>query len=126
MTARRPMKLLGPIALFSVLLTAPAAAEDMRSAGASGADGMIATEIERQFDHDPNVNASAVKIEVRNGIVTLNGRVVDDDAKTRAAHVAAKVDGVTDVRNEITVGSGSGLGRDGGPGPIPDEMPGSK
>ena len=86
-------------------------------------DAAIATEIERRLTDDRDVNAQNVRIDTRDGVVTLTGRVPGDDAKQRAETVAATVPGVAEVRNEITVGGGGGLRGDGGPGPIPDEMP---
>lgn len=86
-------------------------------------DAAIATEIERRFTDDREVNAQNVRIETRDGVVTLTGRVPADEAKQRAETVAAAVPGVAEVRNEISVGGGGGLRGDGGPGPIPDEMP---
>ena len=75
---------------------------------------MIATEIERRFTRDPDVNASAIRIEVRDGNVTSLRTRGRHRRQERAKKVAAAVDGVADVQNRLSVGSGAGLGQRGG------------
>ena len=84
----------------------------------------LATEIEHKLSADREVNAQAIKIDVRDGVATLTGRVNAPDVKRRAEEVTAAVPGITGVRNQITV-SGAGLRGEGGAGPIPDSMPGA-
>lgn len=113
------------MAVALALIAVDVGAQQTRSAAGSEADGKIATEIERRFDDDPTVNAAVVTIGVRNGVVTLNGRVANDATVGRAATVAAGVGGVTDVQNTLSVRTGA-RGRPGGPGSIPEAMPGSE
>jgi hypothetical protein len=87
------------------------------------ADQTAATEIEKRLSADELVNAQNVKIVVVDGVATLRGRVPDEEAKRRAEEIAGDVPGVKRVVNEISVGVG-GLGDGGGPGPIPDKVPG--
>jgi hypothetical protein len=124
-TARAPVRSIVPTALLLVGLACQVTTADGPRSVPTEADGVIATEIERRFTRDPDVNASAIRIEVRDGNVTLYGRVADTDAQERAKKVAAAVDGVADVQNRLSVGSGAGLGQRGGPGPIPEQMPGA-
>jgi osmotically-inducible protein OsmY len=86
----------------------------------SDRDGAIATEIEHRLSADTQVNAQTVEIHVQGGVVTLTGRVPDQDAKERADHLADGVPGVKDVQNKLLVGNPDT------PGSIPDEMPGAK
>lgn len=90
----------------------------------SAADGRIATEIERRLSQDPHVNATAVELDVRNGTVTLGGRVPSDEVKRRAEAIAGSVHGVRRVHNRLLVGAGAGSGAQGAPGPIPERVPG--
>jgi hyperosmotically inducible protein len=81
------------------------------------ADGAIATEIEKRLSADREVNAQTVEIDVRAGIVTLAGRVPNEDAKERAEKIARGVDGVREVHNRLTTAAGGVVA------PIPDKVP---
>jgi hypothetical protein len=85
-------------------------------------DGAVATEIERRLSADRDVNAQNVTIYVRDGVVTLSGRVPKEDAKRQAARIAGDVPGVEHVRNDLAVGLGRG--HDAKSGPIPEQVPG--
>ena len=87
-------------------------------------DTALATQIEHKLSADREVNAQAIKIDVRDGVATLTGRVTAPDVKRRAEQVTAAVPGITDVRNQIMV-TGAGLRGEGGAGPIPEAMPGA-
>jgi osmotically-inducible protein OsmY len=45
-----------------------------------------------------------VKIEVKNGVVTLTGMVHSEAAKSKATKLAKKVQGVKDVVNQMQIG----------------------
>jgi len=87
-------------------------------------DGAVATEIERRLSADQDVNAQNVTIYVRNGVVTLTGRVPAEDAKREAERIAGDVPGVGKVRNDLAVGFGRGRNpvRD----TIPESVPGAE
>jgi BON domain-containing protein len=69
------------------------------------ADGKMATEIEHRFSSDPTVNAQTIKIDVRDGVVTLRGRVRSEEASKRAETIAGNVKGVRKVRNLVSAGT---------------------
>ena len=48
---------------------------------------------------------STINVDVDNGVVTLTGTVASAAQKTRAQTVARGVEGVTNVRNNLTVRS---------------------
>jgi osmotically-inducible protein OsmY len=50
-----------------------------------------------------NVNGTETVVEVRNGIVTLKGEAADLAQKELTAEYAADIEGVTTVKNEMTV-----------------------
>jgi hypothetical protein len=52
---------------------------------------------------DNQVDASDVEVDVENGIVTLHGTVPDREHKKQAEHVAERVSGVRDVRNQLEI-----------------------
>ena len=111
------------LVLAAAAVAAHAEPERTPPAVASEADGKIATEIEHRLSSDPDVNAAAVELDVRGGVVTLTGRVPSETAKERAEAIASKVDGVSRVRNMLSAGTAVGA-PEGGPGAIPDKVPG--
>jgi osmotically-inducible protein OsmY len=111
-------------ALFGCLVAATAAAQTTRVP--TEQDGRAATEIERRFSADRSINAQWIDIDVRGGDVRLTGRVTTEEAKLRAGDLAADVEGVDDVRNDLTVGTGGAVRSKHDPGSIPEEMPGTK
>jgi hypothetical protein len=112
------------LALVLVAFVASAEPEKTPPAVASEADGKIATEIEHRLSSDPDVNAAAVELDVRGGVVTLTGRVPSETAKQRAEAIASKVDGVSRVRNMLSAGTAAGAHEKRGPGAIPERVPG--
>jgi osmotically-inducible protein OsmY len=108
------------VIILAVAIVTPGVGAAQTPAVPSDQDGAIATEIERRLAADKQVNAQTVDIDVRGGIVTLKGRVPDEDAKERADHLADGVPGVKEVQNKLLVGNPDT------PGSIPDEMPGAK
>jgi len=112
------------LALLLVAMAASAEPEKTPPAVASEADGKIATEIEHRLSRDPDVNATAVELDVRGGVVTLTGRVPSENAKQRAEAIASKVDGVSRVRNMLSAGTAAGAAAEGRPEAIPERVPG--
>src|SRR5262249_18087782 len=114
------------VALAILLATSAASAQPSAkpSPPKTEADGKIATEIERRLSQDPHVNATAVHLDVRGGVVTLGGRVPSDEVQRRAEAIAASVRGVRRVHNRLVVGNAVGTGVQDVPGPIPERVPG--
>ena len=52
---------------------------------------------------DPALDDRAIAAHVRDGVVTLSGRVSNKDEKKRAGALAAGVPGVKSVKNEVVV-----------------------
>lgn len=108
------------ILALAVALATPGVGAAQTPVVPSDQDGVIATEIERRLSADKQVNAQTVDIDVRGGVVTLKGRVPNEDTKKRADHLADGVPGVKEVQNKLLVGNPDT------PGSIPDAMPGVK
>src|SRR4051812_31036149 len=66
-------------------------------------DSTITTKVKAQFVKDPVVKAIDVKVETFKGVVSLSGFVNTADEKARAEQVAASVQGVRQVNNNITL-----------------------
>lgn len=75
-----------------------------RTVGAVVDDTIIASKVKAQIADEAGLRtANAVNVEVRSGIVQLSGFVHSEDEKSRAESVANGIEGVAEVRNDITV-----------------------
>ena len=70
-------------------------------------DFTIKQDVEAELRWEPSVNAAAIGVAVKDGIVTLTGRVASYAEKYAAARAAARVAGVKAVANELEVGLSS-------------------
>jgi hypothetical protein len=68
-------------------------------------DERIHEDVNERLTDDRYVDASDIEVSVDNGVVTLAGRVGSRAEKRRAEDVAELVSGVTDVSNQLRVGS---------------------
>ncbi|HEX4773680.1 MAG TPA: BON domain-containing protein [Bryobacteraceae bacterium] len=75
-----------------------------QDAKSSLADNKIQDQVRIKLTQDQDVKGGALDVLVKDGVVTLKGRVDTDHAKTRAGKLAKKVKGVKDVDNELIVG----------------------
>jgi osmotically-inducible protein OsmY len=71
-------------------------------------DLSLKQDVEAELQWEPSVNAAAIGVAVKDGIVTLTGRVATLAEKYAAARAAARVAGVKAVANELEVGLSSG------------------
>jgi osmotically-inducible protein OsmY len=67
-------------------------------------DLTIKQEVEAELQWEPSVNAAEIGVAVKDGIVTLTGRVPTYAEKMAAARAATRVAGVKAVANDIEVG----------------------
>ena len=95
-------KLSGLFALAALLsiLTACAAA----TAGTSD-DATIATRVKIALLGDPATQLLRLDVRTFQGVVTLSGAVPSAAVEQRAIAIARKIDGVKDVKSEMTVES---------------------
>lgn len=92
--------------------------EDHRGRGPSDytrSDERIREDVNDKLTHDWRVDARNVTVSVKDGEVTLEGRVDSREAKRRAEDVADNVSGVKHVQNNLRVqdnaaGTSSGVG----------------
>jgi osmotically-inducible protein OsmY len=66
-------------------------------------DLTIKQDVEAELQWEPSVNAAAIGVAVKDGIVTLTGRVPTYMEKMAAARAAARVTGVKAVANELEI-----------------------
>ena len=91
----------GVLAAVVVLLPLGCARRTETAADAVQVAGTVTKELAADPDLAPA--ATAIRVTVRDGVVTLSGRVPNEAAKREAASVADDVDGVDRVDNRLTV-----------------------
>lgn len=92
------------LALFGLVGGLCAQALFGQDAKPSPADNKIQDQVSIKLTQDQDVKGGALDVAVKDGVVTLKGRVDTNHAKARAAKLAKKVKGVKDVDNELIVG----------------------
>jgi len=91
-------------AVLSVGALAPAASfQNVRFSFADKhlSDDSIHDLVKRKLANDPDVKGGALDIDVKDGVVTLRGKVETDKLKQKAERLAKKITGVKKVVNEI-------------------------
>lgn len=66
-------------------------------------DGAVHDLVVRRLANDDVVKGGALDVDVKDGVVTLRGKVTTDKQKQRAEKLTKKVDGVRSVVNELRV-----------------------
>ena len=67
-------------------------------------DDRISDQVRKKLATDPDVKGGALDVSVKDGAVTIRGRVDTDKGKKKAEKLAKKVKGVKSVDNELAVG----------------------
>src|ERR1019366_3850033 len=66
-------------------------------------DASLNTQVQKSLSADQNLRGEAIQASVANGVVTLNGSVSSDSARSLASSDAAQVAGVRTVVNNLVV-----------------------
>ncbi len=66
-------------------------------------DDLITDQVMLKLSGDAVVKGGAIKVDVKNGVVTLGGTVAEAKQKERATKLTKKVKGVKQVVNNIAV-----------------------
>ncbi len=74
----------------------------------SGSDDRIFDQVRMRLATDADVKGGNFDVTVKDGLVTLKGRVDTEKGKNRASKLAKKVKGVKQVDNELVVGPPTG------------------
>jgi hyperosmotically inducible protein len=72
-------------------------------AGKPVTDDFISDTIRQKLAADQVVKGGAIDVIVKDGAVTLQGKVADEKQKNKAEKIAKKVNGVKSVVNQITL-----------------------
>jgi osmotically-inducible protein OsmY len=84
------------VVFLSLLLTAYAASKPVT-------DDFISDTVRQKLAADSLVKGGAIDVEVKEGNVTLKGKVQEQKQKEKAERIAKKVNGVKTVVNEIKI-----------------------
>jgi osmotically-inducible protein OsmY len=66
-------------------------------------DDRIDFEVRRKLADDVDVRGAGLEVSVKDGKVTLKGRVRTEKAKEKATRITKKIKGVVDVTNQLVV-----------------------
>jgi osmotically-inducible protein OsmY len=77
--------------------------ERLPEANRVSTDDWITTKIRSRYFLDPTVKNMDVDVTTDDGVVTLSGNVQSEAAKTAAEAIAKSTEGVTQVKNQLTV-----------------------
>jgi hyperosmotically inducible protein len=87
-----------------LLLVACAGTRTQQSTGEQIDDAVLSTKVKAALIQDPVTKARQITVDTFRGTVQLNGFVDSEDEKAAASRVAHSIDGVQNVRNNLTVG----------------------
>ena len=93
-------RLIALAALASALLAPVANAQAQKPS----ADDRIYDQVRMRITTDPDVKGGGLDVAVKDGVVTMKGRVDTERGRERATRLAKKVKGVKQVDNQLVVG----------------------
>ena len=97
----RSMGILG-LALLTVLALVPSVPVDA-SQVSTIKDGWLVAKVNSEFVNEDLLSGSNIDVDVKNGMVTLQGTVTSEAARSRAVAVAKANDGVKGVTDQLRV-----------------------
>lgn len=100
---KRPTGHFAAVMLLAVALTGCQAMTG-RTAGQNVDDARISTAVQATLTADKISNFTRIDVDTTNGVVYLNGTVQSGEQKARAEQLAARVDGVKKVVNNLQMG----------------------
>jgi hyperosmotically inducible protein len=108
----------------AALPTDATGAQADRPSQARTADEWVTTQIQAKYFLDPAIKQRSVDVTTINGVVTLAGEVGSQQERERASDIAARVSGVRNVENRLSVtGEAPATGTSGESGPPPGDRP---
>lgn len=101
MSLRSRMARLFMIGLTASALAACAGTPTRESTGEYIDDTLITTKVKAKFVESEDVSAAAVNVETFKGVVQLSGFAHSESERRKAEQLAAAVEGVKHVKNDI-------------------------
>jgi osmotically-inducible protein OsmY len=81
-----------------------ASAQVQQASQKSSEDDQIDYKVRNRLVGDADVKGGALEVSVKDGVVTIKGRVDTEKGKSKATKLAKKVKGVKEVQNLLEVG----------------------
>ena len=102
---RNQMLLRVPVVCFVLMLAlALGACSSTKTAGTQVDDAAITAKVKAKLAADGDINPFNIDVDTNEGVVTLQGRVAKEEARTKAEQLARDTDGVRRVINLVKVG----------------------
>lgn len=92
------------VGLALVITLGLVACSSTRTPGTQVDDAAITTAVKAKLTADTDINPFNIDVDTNEGVVTLQGRVEKEEARTKAEQLARETDGVSRVINLIKVG----------------------
>ena len=90
--------------VFAVVVPLIAACGGGRPVASTIDDATITAQVKTALLNDTQVNATKIDVATSNGVVTMSGSVRSKLEQERAVQLARQVNGVRDVKANLTVG----------------------
>lgn len=92
-----------PVAIGGAAVGGYYLGKDERDAAVIASDTRITTTVKSRLIGDKYVDGFSIGVETYEGVVTLRGEVASSIPRDQAERLAASVEGVQSVRNEIVI-----------------------
>jgi osmotically-inducible protein OsmY len=102
---KNSMLLRVPVVCFALIFAlALGACSSTRTVGAQVDDAGITAKVKAKLAADGDINPFNIDVDTNEGVVTLQGRVAKNEARSKAEQLARDTDGVKRVINLVKVG----------------------
>src|ERR1700730_8847667 len=87
--------------LVAVLLLVTLAMPMLVAQKSGVSDDAISDNVRQRLAIDPDVRGAALEVSVKDGVVTIKGRVHTEKGRKKATEISKKVKGVVNVDNQL-------------------------
>ena len=87
--------------LIAVLLLVILAVPMLVAQKSAVSDDAISDNVRQRLAVDPDVRGAALEVTVKDGVVTIKGRVHTEKGRKRATEITKKVKGVVNIDNQL-------------------------
>jgi osmotically-inducible protein OsmY len=87
--------------LIALLLVVTLALPMLVAQQKAGSDDRISDDVRQRLASNPDVRGAALDVSVKDGVVTIKGRVHTEKGRKKATEISKKVKGVVSVDNQL-------------------------
>jgi osmotically-inducible protein OsmY len=87
--------------LIALLLVVTLAMPMLVAQQKAGSDDRISDDVRQRLASNPDVRGAALDVTVKDGVVTIKGRVHTEKGRKKATEISKKVKGVVNVDNQL-------------------------